>query len=170
MLSENRLSTPHAIDEDVVSLLAVLGVNRGAAVWLPFTEPTKFRAEVQECHINAWLQCKYEQSGATISGWLVWQHESTRTVESHFHTIWATETGNLVDVTPREDGEETVLFVPDPSRSIRLTDYQGKPAIKTYTNVTITAGRLVSPLREALGILTTDLIYEHGLTTRTAAA
>ncbi|MFC7418492.1 hypothetical protein ACFQNF_01185 [Iodobacter arcticus] len=166
MPSEDRLSTPLAMDEDIVSLLAVLGVDRGAAVWLPFTEPTKFPPEARECHINAWLQCKYERSGFTISGWLIWHHESTRTVESHFHTIWVTETGKLVDVTPREDGEETVLFVPDPSRSIRLTDYQGKPALKTYTKVTITVGRVVSPLREALVILTTDLIYEHGLVTR----
>ena len=167
---EDRLTTPPELDEEVASLLRLLGVDPRRARYLPFTAPARFKPEARECHINAWLQMKYEQAGSVESGWLVWQHKPSGTVEAHFHSVWLSPSDEPCDVTPREDGEVTVLFAPDPVRRVRLTDYDGRPALKTYTHVTMVAGKVRAPLRDAIAILTTELIYEHGLASRSTAA
>lgn len=163
---EDRLTTPSEIDEYVASMLRHLGVDPQSARILKLTIPTRFVPEVRECHINAWLQMKYEQSGTVTSGWLVWQHRPSMTVEAHFHSVWKSAAGDFYDVTPREDQEATVLFAPDPTRSIRLTDYQGSPAIMTYSHVTMVDGQVRQPSRNAMGVIITELIYEHGLAVR----
>lgn len=113
-----------------------------------------------------WLQLKYEQSGSVCSGWTLWQHKPTRFVEAQFHTVWRNDEGRLIDVTPRQDGEKKVLFIPDPKRCIRLTDYEGAPAISTYDNVRMQSGNVLTGPEERVHVLTTQLIYEHGLAVR----
>lgn len=170
MSPATRPTTPPEISDAVLDLLRVLGIAGNTPSWLPYVETQFFEPEVRECHVNAWLQWKYSNEGSVRSGWLIWEHRVSDLVEGHFHSVWENARGELVDVTPREDGEETILFVPDPSRNLRLTSHEGRAAIKTYTKVVLVRGKIVSSLRDAIGILTTDLIYEHGLADRPPAA
>lgn len=163
MSPADRPTTPTEVDDAVLALLQVLDIASSTPAWLSYVSTQFFRPEVRECHINAWLQWKYANEGSVVSGWLIWEHKPSNLVEGHFHSVWENAHGELVDVTPREDREEKVLFVRDPSRSLRLTDYEGRPAIKTYTKAVLVRGKVVSPPRDAVGILTTNLIYEHGL-------
>ena len=155
-------TTPKAIDTMVRALLDILSLAASTARWLDYQKPEKFIPEPNECHINAWLQLKYN-AGSVCSGWTIWQHEPTQFVEAEFHTVWRNDEGVMIDVTPRQDGEKMILFVPDPLRVISLTNYNGCPAIKSYDNVRIRSGQLQTDIREQVRVLTTRLIYEHGL-------
>ena len=124
-----------------------------------------FLPEEKECHINAWIQAKYK-GGSTCTGWTIWQDKSADFVEAQFHTVWRDAAGLLRDVTPRQHKERKVLFVPDPKRAIRLTDYKGQPAIYTFGNVQMQDGSLRNGPREQVHVLITELIYVHGLAQR----
>jgi hypothetical protein len=165
MLTE-RATTPKAIDKMITVLLDELSLSAATAQWLKYRKPRCFKPELNECHINAWLQMRYEKSGSLCSGWVIWQSKLAQFVEAQFHTVWRNDEGKLVDVTPRQDGEKRILFVPDSVRAITLLEYKGQPAIKTYDNVRVQSGRLVTGLREQIHVLKTELIYEHGLAIR----
>ena len=52
------------------------------------------------------------RGGSTQHGW--WMREQPGVyAEAEFHAVWRTAEGFLVDVTPREDGLTTILFLPD---------------------------------------------------------
>lgn len=49
-----------------------------------------------------------------MTGWIIWEDPGLL-VEAEFHVVWADPGGNLVDVTPKPDGEQRILFVRDSS-------------------------------------------------------
>lgn len=157
--------TPKRVDPRIRQLLLCLGLNEANATWLDFHRPKRFVPEQKECHINAWIQTKYE-GGSTCTGWTIWQDRSADFVEAQFHTVWRDASRLLRDVTPRQHKEKKVLFLPDPLRSIKLTDYNGLPAIKTFDNVRMQDGELRNGIREQVHVLVTELIYVHGLAER----
>lgn len=53
--------------------------------------------------------------GTTQYGWIIWQTDELM-IEAEFHAVWKSPEGNLLDITPKVDGESTVLFLPDPVR------------------------------------------------------
>lgn len=67
------------------------------------------------CHLNVKHRIR-ECGGRRVYGWVIWQQG--RMIEAEFHCAWETPDGQLLDITPRADGEERVLFVPDPKRKI----------------------------------------------------
>lgn len=67
------------------------------------------------CHANVTHRVR-EHGGRRINGWMIWENQSF--AEAEFHAVWATEAGELLDITPRSDGEEMILFLPDPSRQL----------------------------------------------------
>jgi len=165
-----RHTTPKEIDTMVEKLLERLSISSSTAQWFNYTIPHYFIPEINECHINAWLQLEYEKSGTISSGWIIWQQRETQFIEAMFHSVWCNDNGKLIDVTPRQDGEEKVLFVPDPIRKIRLTEFKGYPAIKSYDNVRMQSGKLLTNPDEAVCVIGTKLIYEHGLAIKTSEA
>jgi hypothetical protein len=166
-MSETSLksTTPKRVDPRVRQLLNELCLPESSAVWLKLHKPKFFKPELSECHINASIQSNYE-SGSTVTGWTIWQDKALDFVEAQFHTVWKDSAGVLRDVTPRQDKERTVLFVPDSKRPVILTDYDGKPAIKIYDNVRMQQGQLLNGIAERVHVLVTNLIYEHDLATR----
>jgi len=51
--------------------------------------------------------------GDAIHGWIIWFGDDL--VEAEFHWIWRSPTGDLVDISPKPDGETSILFLPHPN-------------------------------------------------------
>jgi hypothetical protein len=63
------------------------------------------------------VEAKVESSGGSmVLGWTIWETPGIL-VEGEFHSCWQSPSGELVDVTPKRDGERRILFLPDPSRT-----------------------------------------------------
>jgi len=52
------------------------------------------------------------QGGKRVCGWAVFEGPRIW-IELQFHAVWSDNDGHLADVTPRNDGERVVLFLPD---------------------------------------------------------
>lgn len=53
-----------------------------------------------------------EQGGQHINGWAIWQWASIL-VEAEAHSVWRSPEGELVDITPHDNGERAILFLHD---------------------------------------------------------
>lgn len=53
--------------------------------------------------------------GTTQYGWIILQTDGLM-IEAEFHAVWKSPDGNLLDITPKVDGESIVSFLPDPVR------------------------------------------------------
>jgi hypothetical protein len=156
-------STPKSLDDAVLQLFHLLGVAPSDARWLEFTAPYGFAPEIAQCHINVWAHWKRNPGGGAVAGWVIWQAKSASFVEAEFHSVWRAPKGSLVDVTPRKDGEQYVLFVPDPLRTIIFFEHLGQPAIHTFENVRLSAGKVITGIAPIARILTSDLLRSEGL-------
>lgn len=67
------------------------------------------------CHLNVAHRVKHH-GGEPVRGWMIWT--SIQFTEGEFHSVWRSPEGDLFDVTPRCDGEDTIVFVPDPASKV----------------------------------------------------
>lgn len=162
LLSQLRPQSPKKIDRTIHCLVNYLALNVNDAVHLKFTRPTAFVPESEFCHFNAWLQTRHA-GGKPQSGWILTQDKLQAFAEAIFHTVWKSPDGRLLDVTPRTDLEKRILFVPDPTRSITLTSYEGHPAIHTFDNVRVQGNFLMTPLTEITIVIGGDFPQRQGL-------
>ncbi|HVU25768.1 MAG TPA: hypothetical protein VHE13_16680 [Opitutus sp.] len=108
----SNLTTPKTIHEGVIRLCAKIGATQ-APVFIPAAKPESGFLPLY-CFENS--QAKVETSGGSVVlGWTLWEFPRVM-IEGEFHAVWRSPDGVLVDVTPRPDGEERILFVPDVSR------------------------------------------------------
>jgi hypothetical protein len=56
-----------------------------------------------------------KHGGAVQYGWLL-REQPTIFVEGRFHAVWRRPDGELIDVTPRADGQGGIVFLPDARR------------------------------------------------------
>lgn len=52
----------------------------------------------------------------TVFGWVIWEDRRPAFIEAEFHAI-IRRGSELIDITPRTDGERVLLFARDPARS-----------------------------------------------------
>jgi hypothetical protein len=64
-----------------------------------------------DCFINVENKIK-QNGGRTIFGWTIWLWPTVM-IEAEFHAIWEDILGNKIDVTPKENKEKRILFLPD---------------------------------------------------------
>lgn len=69
--------------------------------------------EVAKCHRNVANHVRAE-GGEPVFGWIIWQ--STIFLHAEFHCNWRNQLGEVIDITPKSDGEKAILFLPDPTR------------------------------------------------------
>jgi hypothetical protein len=102
---------PTSITKAVARFVAQL-VPREVPVWVP-VEPSS-AALPNECfnNVDAVLA---NQGGTRVIGWTLWEWPNTY-LEAEFHAVWRTNDGQLIDVTPKDGGEKSILFVRDPRR------------------------------------------------------
>ena len=128
------------LSRDVLAHSATLSPHE--PVMLPFTEiDPDFKA--RHCHVNVIEQVRRE-GGTRVQGWMVWANP--RFVDAEFHCVWQPEgSTELVDLTPRVDGEKEVLFVRDDVT--KITNRDGRdylPANRTnIPNAPFTVGSMV---------------------------
>jgi hypothetical protein len=68
------------------------------------------------CHLNVAHRVK-RHGGERVFGWMIWT--GPMFTEGEFHSVWRSPDGELMDITPRVDGEEFILFVPDPKTKVQ---------------------------------------------------
>lgn len=164
-----RVMSPRKINARVRALLQILQLPEESVALLKYKPPADFEAEPSNCHFNVWVQWD-KCGGKPQHGWLIGEDAVHDFAEAQFHTVWCSPQGELVDVTPRLDLEKRVMFVPDLQRCVQLIHRNGSPALRTYDNVRIHRGQLLSGIEIIELVPQSDLIYKHGLATRSALA
>ena len=99
---------PAKVDDFIKSL------SNAAPCILPFTELGEGYI-ARACHLNVAHRIKHH-GGERVLGWMIWA--SSLFVEGEAHAVWKSPLGELLDITPRGDGEELIVFVPDQTLTI----------------------------------------------------
>ena len=55
------------------------------------------------------------------------------------------------------------MFVPDDTRAIELSNYNGSPAINTFASVKVVAGEVIEPLQPIKLVMQSDFAQRNGL-------
>jgi hypothetical protein len=105
-----QTSTPKEITKHIRQLIAKVAPGR-EAMYLP-VRPND-GAKVSECFPNVEAKI-FQAGGRMLCGWQIWEWPHIL-VEAEFHAVWVSPEGDLAEITPKQHGEETILFVPDPS-------------------------------------------------------
>ena len=133
----NPASVPRVIHRFVVDLCDKIAPGTRPLRVLVRAEPD---AQVNECFFN--VRNKIARNGGDIQhGWAIWERPGLF-VEAEFHAVWVSPDKELLDVTPKVDGESAILFLPDPKEvfdeqtyvrrdNIRLAQYD-HPAVHAF--------------------------------------
>lgn len=114
-------TTPKKISKRIRSFINTLG-NVGDPEYLPFT-PCSNKYFPQHCLSNCEAESHF--SGCPIVfGWVIWEDKKARNIMAEFHAVIRRKYKHI-DITPRVDGENRILFVPDKVRvATRLNERQ----------------------------------------------
>lgn len=52
--------------------------------------------------------------GKILFGWTIWEWPNVL-LTAEFHSLWSDQSGTLIDITPKPQGETSIVFVPDVS-------------------------------------------------------
>lgn len=125
-------TTPPRISRRIQQLTASI-VPDGKPVYLTVHPETG--AVANECFPN--VEAKIAIAGGRMQcGWQIWEWPQVM-VEAEFHAVWVSPEGQMVEITPKAQGENTILFLPDPRR--------------TYSGISL--GNVRMPLRDDLLVL-----------------
>jgi hypothetical protein len=86
--------------------------------------------EAAWCHVSAKHKA-ISAGGRRVHGWALWLFEGLLLADHH--SVWETQKGDLVDVTPPSNGGDTILFVRDDTARIELEN----GAILLFTQRTV---------------------------------
>lgn len=117
---------------------------KAAPRYLPFA-PLSPDYQRGYCHDN----CEAEvaaNGGRFVGGWMIWEHHLLPLIEAEFHSV-VRYGGKLLDITPRQDDDERILFVPDPSRRAVRMDYR---IWDTWSNMKLWFDREFEPAHRIL--------------------
>ncbi len=68
-------------------------------------------ALINECFPNVKHKIDLD-GGSCVNGWAIWQW-ANMLITAEAHSVWQSEDGTLIDITPHNCGEQTILFVSD---------------------------------------------------------
>lgn len=114
-----RGTTPRKLSSSIRRFLESLE-SVGTATWLPFSFVS---SDYQAAYCLSNCEAEHRRTGATIVfGWLIWEIRTQSFIEAEFHAV-VKRGGVLEDITPRNDAEKLVMFVPDfARRAVRRDD------------------------------------------------
>ncbi|WP_311754779.1 hypothetical protein [Proteus terrae] len=104
--------TPKKINGSVRFLIRSLGLKT-TAMYLPLTNVPNTRAGY--CFNNCEVYVK-ENDGDAVYGWMIWEDRKKGFIEAEFHVV-VKKDGQYLDITPRYNHEEKILFVEDNIRN-----------------------------------------------------
>lgn len=105
-----RETTPQKISDKIIELCNKV-VPEVEPVYVPVEAAVWSR--MHECFPNV-QQMVQEQGGQQINGWAIWQWANIL-VEAEAHSVWQSLDGELIDITPHDNGEKQILFLRDDS-------------------------------------------------------
>lgn len=130
-------TTPSKVSRDITHLCNL--VSPGEKPKYVKVVPDK-DSLISDCFPNVERVIK-KKGGSIVYGWIVWEWPKV-SVEFEFHGVWLTPENKLIDVTPYQDGEKRILFLPDRSRkyegsyiSTKIFPLNEDPEIKEYVKV-----------------------------------
>lgn len=102
---------------------------------------------VAECFFN--VMEKVEREGGSIRyGWIIWENPKVWLL-GEFHAVWEGPDGELIDITPKADGERRILFQPDGHRVYEfapvarvIQPLSGSPAVAAQAHLTLARERV----------------------------
>ncbi len=106
------LTTPKHISEPIKNFLKTLGIT-DTPIFLPFTR-LSHTYKPMYCLDNCEAENRHKGT-EMIFGWMIWEDPSTSFIEAEFHAV-IKRSNSLLDITPRVDGENKILFSIDPLR------------------------------------------------------
>lgn len=105
----SKSNTPQSISKNVNRLLSTLRLSTTPVYVSVQPEPG---AIVSECFSNVELKIQ-TSGGKMLCGWQIWEWPNVM-IEAEFHAIWQNPAGELIDITPKQDKEKTILFADAP--------------------------------------------------------
>lgn len=102
-------TTPNPKDRHVAEFInSVVTGGRGLTMKIVPQEG----AEPLDCFGNV-RRAADQHGGEIVFGWTIWEWPGVY-IEAEHHAVWRKPDGELADITPAQDGEETRVFVADP--------------------------------------------------------
>jgi hypothetical protein len=155
-------TTPKKIDSRINKIIDLLGLNSKEVMFIKLTKENKFTAELNNCHINNFVKVKL-YGGSIVYGWIFYQDKINDFTETQFHSVWCNNDGKIFDITPREDQEKRIMFIPDQVRKIETVVYENQHLIRTFDNIRLFKGDFLNGTKEILGGIGNNLAYTYGL-------
>lgn len=143
-----RETTPAKVTDKIMELCS-RAVPGAAPVYVP-VEAAGW-CQLHECFPNVQRMVR-EQGGRQVNGWAIWQWANMM-VEAEAHSIWENPDGELIDITPHDNGEKEILFLHDGGM-----EYSGESV--GNIRLAITGSPLVAELIE-LGEKTDAVMCEY---------
>lgn len=103
-----RETTPVEITDKIMELCSSV-VPGAAPVFIP-VEAAGWGL-MNECFPNVQKMVR-ENGGLQVNGWAIWQWANIL-VEAEAHSVWQSPEGELIDITPHDNGEREILFLHD---------------------------------------------------------
>ncbi|MBR0882379.1 hypothetical protein ABIF65_003322 [Bradyrhizobium japonicum] len=103
-----RETTPKAITQDVITFSHMLG-----------SEPEFVPVRSDAYGLFGWCSDGVEEKvrhdgGGIVYGWTIWEWTEVL-LTAEFHAVWEDKNGDLIDITPKPQGEASIVFVADRS-------------------------------------------------------
>lgn len=135
-----KTTTPKFITSSVIAFANKLNL-KVTPIYLQ--AKTESYAKPSFCFPN--VHRKIELDGGSIQhGWVIWERLG-QFLEAEFHAVWKSPEGELVDITPKIDGETSVVFVAEdslrwvglyiPNRLFALTDSSLVETLQDLKNI-----------------------------------
>lgn len=113
-----KSTTPQSLDSETLSFCQ--SISRHDPLYLRYTHANY---QAGDCHLNVREHVR-RNGGRSISGWIIWR-SGADWFEAEHHSVREDQQGNLHDLTPRYDGEELILSLPDPLRTFDFKHMKG---------------------------------------------
>ncbi len=119
-------TTPNSINENILNFCKEIDSTTNPC----FVDVIPIKDAVyNRCHRNVEEYIK-KNGGKAECGWIIWEIPD-KYLDAEFHTVWVNDEGESLDITPKEDGEERILFLKDSKRKFtgELVDNFRKPLV-----------------------------------------
>lgn len=117
IFQKSFVNTPEEISTPIRALCRDLSPNN-RPTWVAVKPDPN--AIVSECFINAAARVARD-GGSLVFGWTIWEWPRIF-IEAEHHAVWEKD-GERLDITPHVNGQQRILFLPDPGR---VYDFEGK--------------------------------------------
>lgn len=99
-------TTPTSINNDILEFCKEIDLTT-TPIFVSVT-PTE-GSRHNRCYENVENYVK-KNGGRSEDGWIIWEIPKIY-LEAEFHRVWVNNEGEHIDITPKKDGEERILFL-----------------------------------------------------------